>query len=96
MHRRGAVAGREYLAESVVGRWANHQNPSMASNARAVLAGFDWYIGESERDGRQMWALDRSVAVVVGSRPLMVRLDVVLRDDDGLSARVILLGCAPP
>jgi hypothetical protein len=90
MHRRGAEPARTYLAESVVGEWANHANASMASNARAVLAGFDWYIEHAETDGRSMAALDRSIAVTLDAGGIMVRLDVVLEDGDGLGARVIL------
>src|SRR4051794_9770217 len=59
LHAHGAAAARAYLAQSRVGQWANHANPSMSSNNQNVLDGFDWYIAEDAGDGRPMKAIDQ-------------------------------------
>ena len=88
-HEIGSAEARDYLTQSVVGRWLDHDNPSMASNARAVLAGFDWYVVTALADGRPTSALNATSRIVLGSGHLDVRLDLVIEDDGAVAGRGI-------
>jgi hypothetical protein len=91
LHSQGdAAAAKLYLGQSKVGEWTNHTNASMASGARAVVDGFDWYVAQDAADGRSMETLDAKSLVVMPAGPVEARLDVVLEDGDELAGRVVL------
>jgi hypothetical protein len=62
----------------------------MASGARAVVEGFDWYVEQDAADGRPMKVLDAATSVSLPGGPLSARLDVVLDDGVDLAGRVVL------
>jgi hypothetical protein len=84
------MPAKKYLDGSKVGQWLGHSNPSMASGARAVIDGFDWYAAEDARDGRQMREVDDATVVTLPAGPLEARLDVTLEDSGGVAGRVVL------
>jgi hypothetical protein len=88
-HEEGVITARGYLQSSKVGKWANHANPSMATSNGNVLAGFDAYVVADAADGRSAKGLARSTVLDWPAGPLMVRLDVVLSDGNGLAARAL-------
>lgn len=88
-HEEGATAARIYLRSSKVGEWANHTNPSMATSNSNVLSGFDAYVVADTADGRAANGLARSTVLAWPAGPLMVRLDVILGDGNGLAARAL-------
>lgn len=90
LHTSGPGPARTYLGQSKVGQWTAHENNSMASGARAVIDGFDWYIKQDAADGRQMKALDEKAVVGLQGGSVSARLDVVLRDGAALAGRVVL------
>jgi len=90
LHTSDAESAKLYLAESKIGQWTSHDNPSMASGARAVVDGFDWYIHQDAADGRRVRALDATTTVTLPAGSLDARLDVVLDDGTDLAGRVIL------
>lgn len=90
LHTQGPAAGKRYLGQSKVGEWANHANASMASGARNVLDGFDWYADQEVADGRPMKELDADAVVSLHGNDVAARLDVVLDDGEALAGRVIL------
>jgi hypothetical protein len=90
LHNNGAVPAKLYLAESKVGEWTNHSNTSMASGARAVIEGFDWYAERDAADGRPMHVLDAVASVTLPAGTVSTRLDVVLDDGTSLAGRVVL------
>jgi hypothetical protein len=90
LHNSGETAARNYLAQSKVGQWANHINASMASNNRAILDGFDWYIDQDKADGRTMHALAASAVVTFPAGQVNANIDVVLEDGADLAARIVL------
>jgi hypothetical protein len=89
-HEEGATVARNYLRASKVGRWANHPNPSMATSNSNVLSGFDAYVVADLADGRSAKGLALSTVLAWPAGPLMVRLDVILADANGLAARALL------
>lgn len=90
LHKDSAAAARLYLAQSKVGQWVGHSNTSMASGAKNVLDGLDWYIAQDAADGRLMRALDQTTAVTLQGNAVTARLDVVLDDGPDLAGRVVL------
>lgn len=88
-HEQGATAARGYLHSSKVGRWANHTNPSMATSNSNVLSGFDAYVVADVADGRSAKELSCRSVLAWPAGPLMVRLDVILADGNGLAARAL-------
>jgi hypothetical protein len=90
LHSASAAQAKLYLAQSKVGAWTGHSNPSMASGAQAVVDGLDWYAREDASDGRAMHALDGETVVILQGSPVSVRLDVVLVDGPDLAGRVVL------
>jgi hypothetical protein len=88
-HEEGEEKAREYLDSSVVARWANHSNPSMATSNSNVLSGFDAYIEADRRDGREVIDLAIEPTLHWPAGPLLVRIDVVLADGEDLAARVL-------
>lgn len=88
-HEEGAMAARVYLRSSKVGKWANHTNPSMATSNSNVLSGFDAYVVADTADGRAARGLARRTVLAWPAGPLMVRLDVILGDGNGLAARAL-------
>jgi hypothetical protein len=90
LHTNTAVAAKAYLAGSIVGRWTDHDNPSMASGARAVVDGLDWYAASHTADGRQMRALDQEAIVTLPDGAVSARVDVVLSDGNDLAGRIVL------
>ncbi|HMJ36765.1 MAG TPA: hypothetical protein VK501_22870 [Baekduia sp.] len=90
LHSSGSAPARIYLGQSKVGQWTAHENNSMASGARAVIDGFDWYIKHDAADGRQMKALDAKAVVSLQGDSVSARLDVVLDDGAALAGRVVL------
>jgi hypothetical protein len=90
LHKSNAAAAKRYLAGSKVGSWTGHANASMASGARAVVDGFDWYVKSDAVDGRTFKDLDEETVVVLPAGSVTARLDVVLDDGDDLAGRVIL------
>jgi hypothetical protein len=89
-HTTGAPAAERYLDQSKVGEWVDHPNASMASGARNVVDGLDWYVQRDAADGRPMKSLDESKVISLQAIDVMVRLDVVLNDGSALAGRVIL------
>jgi hypothetical protein len=89
-HEEGDSAARGYLGSSKVGIWANHTNSSMATSNSNVLSGFDAYVVADRADGRTATELAPTTALVWPAGPLMVRIDVILSDGDGLAARAVL------
>lgn len=90
LHTSDAASAKLYLAESKVGQWTSHDNASMASGARAVVDGFDWYVHQDAADGRLVSALDVATTVALPAGSLDARLDVVLYDGTDLAGRVVL------
>lgn len=90
LHKSNAAAAKLYLAGSKVGSWTSHANASMASGARAVVDGFDWYVKSHAADGRTFKDLDKEAVVVLSAGSVSARVDVVLDDGDDLSGRVVL------
>jgi hypothetical protein len=88
-HEKSAPVARRYLRLSKVGLWANHTNPSMATSNSNVLAGFDAYIAADRADGRPAAALSEGTVLSWPAGPLKVRLDITLRDGEGIAARVL-------
>jgi hypothetical protein len=62
----------------------------MASGARAIVDGFDWYVAQDANDGRPMKALDQKAVVSLPAGTLDVRLDVTLDDGGDVAGRVVL------
>lgn len=89
-HDDGAAAAIRYAAESKLGEWANHTNPSMASNAQNTINGVVEYTRAAAADGRKVIGLDRKTVVVWDSGPVEVKIDVVLADGDGVAGRVVM------
>lgn len=89
-HEHGGSSGIDYLAASVVGKWQSHDNPSMASNASAVIAGMTWYVNRDAEDGRTAHKVAEELVVEVGGHAVPLRLDVVLNDGEQLAGRMIL------
>ena len=89
-HTNGAAPAKAYLAGSRVGAWAGSANPSLASNAQAVLDGFDWYVNSDSADGRPMHGLDAQTPISLPTGSVDARLDVVLKDGADLAGRVVL------
>jgi hypothetical protein len=85
LHTSNAAAAKRYLAGSKVGSWTSHANARMASGARAVVDGFDWYVKSDAADGRMFKDLDKETVVVLPAGSISARLDVVLEDGDDLS-----------
>lgn len=90
LHTGSVAAARKYLANSTVGTWTNHANPSMASGARAVVDGLDWYAACDAADGRPVHKLEPEAAVTLPAGDVNARLDVVLVDGPDLAGRVVL------
>jgi len=88
-HEEGAPAARGYLRSSKVGSWANHSNASMATSNSNVLSGFEAYVAADAADGRPTRGLARSTVLDWPAGPLMVRIDVILADSNGLAARAV-------
>jgi hypothetical protein len=89
-HANGAAAARDYIAGSIIGSWVNHSNASMASGAKAVVNGVDWYCAMDAVDGRPAKALDREHLVQLPAGDISARVDVVLDDGADLAGRIIL------
>jgi hypothetical protein len=62
----------------------------MASGARAVIEGFEWYAERDTADGRPMHTLDAHTSVSLPAGTVSTRLDVVLDDGPSLAGRVVL------
>jgi hypothetical protein len=62
----------------------------MATSNSNVLSGFDAYVVADRADGRTATELAPTTALVWPAGPLMVRIDVILSDGDGLAARAVL------
>jgi hypothetical protein len=90
LHNTNAAVATQYLAQSKVGEWANHNNNSMATSNSRVLQGFAWYIHEDAGDGRPMLDLDSSAVVSLGGIDVDARIDVVLEDGNDVAARIVL------
>lgn len=90
LHKSGTAPAKLYLAESKVGEWTSHENTSMASGARAVIEGFDWYAERNATDGRPMKVLDAEASVSLPAGTVSARLDVVLEDGADLAGRIVL------
>ena len=90
LHNEGAAPAKLYLAQSKVGEWTGHSNASMASGARAVIDGFDWYVKRDAADGRPMMVLDAKTSVSLPAGTVSARLDAVLNDGTSLAGRVVL------
>jgi hypothetical protein len=88
-HEEGASAARAYLRSSKVGRWANHNNPSMATSNGNVLSGFEAYVSADIADGRPVSELAQNTVLAWPAGPLKVRLDVLLTDGKALAARTL-------
>jgi hypothetical protein len=61
----------------------------MATSNSNVLSGFDAYVTADAADGRPAKGLARRAVLAWPAGPLMVRLDVVLGDGNGLAARAL-------
>jgi hypothetical protein len=90
LHNSGPSEARSYLAKSKVGEWTGHYFKPLASNATAVVNGFEWYAAQDAADGRATSVLDRKALVVLPDGQVEVRVDVVLADGDALAARAVL------
>jgi hypothetical protein len=90
LHTEDAASAKAYLAQSKVGEWVGHTNQSMASGARAVVDGFDWYVSRDAGDGRPLKALDREADVSFLSGSVTAKLDVILKDGANVAGRVVL------
>lgn len=90
LHTSNAPAAKLYLSQSKAGQWVGHTNASMASGARNVLDGFDWYVDQDAADGRPMKSLDQNSAVSLQGNAVNARLDIVLDDGPDLAGRIIL------
>lgn len=90
LHTGGAAPAKTYLEQSKVGEWTAHSNASMASGARAVVDGLDWYANQDAADGRPMRFLDARTIVSLPAGSVSARLDVVLDDGADLAGRVVL------
>lgn len=90
LHNDSAAAARLYLVQSKVGQWMGHTNASMASGARNVLDGLDWYIAQDAADGRAVRSLDERAVVTLQGNSVSAKLDVVLDDGPDLAGRVVL------
>jgi hypothetical protein len=88
-HEEGPAAARAYLRASKVGVWANHTNPSMATSNSNVLSGFEAYVASDSADGRPARGLALRTVLDWPAGPLLVRIDVVLGDGNGLAARAL-------
>ena len=62
----------------------------MASGARAVVDGLDWYAASNTADGRQMRAVDQEAVVNLPGGAVSARVDVVLSDGNDLAGRIVL------
>jgi hypothetical protein len=62
----------------------------LASNAQAVVDGFDWYATQDQADGRAMRDLDEHAVVAFPAGQVDARLDVVLDDGNAIAGRVVL------
>lgn len=90
LHTSDASSAKLYLANSKVGEWTSHDHPSMASGARAVVDGFDWYAAQDAADGRSVRALDAATTITLPAGSLDARIDVVLDDGTDLAGRIVL------
>jgi hypothetical protein len=90
LHNEGPSEAKSYLAKSKVGQWTGHSFKPLASNATAVVNGFEWYASQDAADGRATSALDKKTLVDLPDGQVEVRLDVVLADGDDLAARAVL------
>jgi hypothetical protein len=90
LHNTGAAPAKHYLAESKVGQWVSHETASMASGARAVIEGFDWYAERNAADGRSMKTLDAKASINLPAGMVSARLDVVLDDGTNVAGRIVL------
>jgi len=61
----------------------------MATSNSNVLSGFDAYVVSDVADGRPAKGLAQTTVLAWPAGPLMVRLDVILGDGNGLAARVL-------
>jgi hypothetical protein len=90
LHKAGPTEAKSYLAASKVGEWTGHSFRPLASNATAVVNGFEWYASQDAADGRATIDIDKKAVVDLGDGQVEVRLDVVLADGDDLAARAVL------
>jgi hypothetical protein len=90
LYATNAAAAKLYLGNSKVGEWTGHANASMASGARAVIDGFDWYVRQDAADGRPMRRLDARADVTLPAGLVAARVDVLLDDGADLAGRVVL------
>lgn len=89
-HDQGAAAAIGYASGSKLAEWANHTNPSMASNAQNTLNGIVEYTKAAAADQRSVIDLDQRTVVNLASGPVEVSIDVVLDDAGDVAGRVVM------